>query len=58
MISTIAVYRLTGKWYDAVLQMFDLMLVKAIGVNYKLGVDEKADPQRFLEILVSFLCSL
>ena len=57
VISTVAIFRLTRKGWDAVLQMFDLMLVKAIGVNYTLGVDEKADPQRFLEILVEFLCS-
>ena len=57
IISTVAIYRLTRSWKDAVLQIFDLMMVKAIRVNYTLGIDEKANPQRFLEILVLF-CSL
>ena len=52
-ISTVAIYRLTRAWQDAVLQLLDLMMVKAIWVNYKLDVNEKANPQRFLEILVS-----
>ena len=54
IISTVAIYRLTRNWKDAVLQVFDMMLVKAIRVNYTLGIDEKANPQRFLEILVLF----
>ena len=55
VISTVAIYRLTRNWKDALLQVFDLMLVKAIRVNYTLKLDEKANPQRFLEILVLFL---
>ena len=42
VISTVAIYRLTRSWKDAVLQVFDLMLVKAIRVNKPLGIDEKA----------------
>ena len=52
VISTVAIYRLTHNWKDALLQVFDLMLVKAIWVNYTLELNEKANPQRFLEILV------
>eukprot|EP01084_Bolivina_argentea_P154087 268636_1 len=51
IISSIAIYNLTRKWKDFILQTFDLMLVKAIWVNYKLRKHDKANPQRFLEIL-------
>eukprot|EP01084_Bolivina_argentea_P269712 458445_1 len=51
IISTVAIYNLTRKWTDILLQIFDLMMVKAIWVNYKLNKKDKANPQRFLEIL-------
>eukprot|EP01084_Bolivina_argentea_P154090 268642_1 len=51
IISTVAIYNLTRKWTDILLQIFDFMMVKAIWVNYKLNKKNKANPQRFLEIL-------
>eukprot|EP01084_Bolivina_argentea_P136849 241039_1 len=51
IVSTIGIYSLTRKWQDIILQSMDLMMVKAIWVNYKLDKKEKANPQRFLEIL-------
>ncbi len=54
LVSTLTLYYLTRNPFDALLQSFDLLLVKAIWTNYKLGSNEPSNIQRYLGILVCF----
>eukprot|EP01083_Nonionella_stella_P175224 609630_1 len=51
IISTIAIYRLTRKCTDVLLQCFDLLIIKTIWLNYKLNNKEPTNPQRYLHVL-------
>ena len=39
----------------ALLQFVDLLIVKAVWVNYTLGLDEPCNPQRYIELLVKYI---
>eukprot|EP01084_Bolivina_argentea_P189660 326125_1 len=54
-ISSVAIYRLTQSWKDVILQSFDILMVKAIWLNYKLDKKEPVNPQRYLQILEAAL---
>eukprot|EP01083_Nonionella_stella_P066967 176781_1 len=51
LISTITIYAMTHNPRAAVLQLFDLLMIKAIWINYVLGLDEPCNPQRYIELL-------
>eukprot|EP01083_Nonionella_stella_P066966 176780_1 len=51
LISTITIYAMTHNPRAAVLQFFDLLMVKAIWINYVFGLDEPCNPQRYIELL-------
>eukprot|EP01084_Bolivina_argentea_P043671 80431_1 len=51
IVSGYAVYRLTHKWCDVMLQMFDLLMVKCVYINYQLDIDEPSNSQRYLQVL-------
>eukprot|EP01084_Bolivina_argentea_P301829 520831_1 len=51
IISTAVVYSITGSVLDILLQILDLMLVKAVYVNYKLETNEPGNAQRLLQLL-------
>ena len=52
IVSTITMYVVTHNPTSAALQFVDLLIVKAIWVNYTLGLEEPCNPQRYIEILV------
>ena len=51
LISCVWVYHLTKSIKQAILQFFDLLLFKAIYVNYKLKRNEPSNPQKYLQKL-------
>eukprot|EP01084_Bolivina_argentea_P122635 217309_1 len=51
VISCIAVFLLLRNWKDVVYQLFDILMVKAVYANYKLGIDEPSSGQRYLQVL-------
>eukprot|EP01084_Bolivina_argentea_P078604 142649_1 len=51
IISCGAIYGLTKRISDVFLQFIDVMMVKAIYVNYKLNTDQPGAAQRYLQIL-------
>ena len=51
IITSIAIYILTKRFKYFLLQLFDLMIFKAIWVNYKLNTTEPSNAQRYLGIL-------
>eukprot|EP01084_Bolivina_argentea_P047435 87409_1 len=51
IVSTVTLYYLTRNPMDALLQSFDLLLIKAIWTNYKLGSNEPSNIQRYLGVL-------
>ena len=51
VISCGAIYALTRKCTNVFLQFLDLMMVKAIYLNYKFATDEPGNAQRYLQIL-------
>ena len=53
VISTITIYFMTHNIKAALLQFIDLLIVKAVWVNYTLGLEEPCNPQRYLELLVN-----
>ena len=53
LVSSVIIWRLTSKWYYAVAQWFELMMIKAIMTNYKLSTDEPSNGQRYLCLLES-----
>lgn len=56
-ISCIGLYHLNHNIVDVVLQIFELAMVKAIWVNYKVKRTKKANPQRLLQTMVC-LCHI
>ena len=51
IVSGYAIWRLTHKWSDVLLQIVDLLMVKCIYLNYKLDIDEPSNCQRYLQVL-------
>eukprot|EP01084_Bolivina_argentea_P161606 281320_1 len=51
IISCSAIFALTRKYTDVFLQFLDLMMVRAIYLNYKYQTTEPGNAQRFLQIL-------
>eukprot|EP01083_Nonionella_stella_P034164 93533_1 len=51
IISSAAVYHLTRKPMHVLYQIFDLLMIRCIWTNYKLGSDEPSNSQRYLQIL-------
>ena len=54
IISTVTIYFMTHSIKVALLQLVDLLIVKAIWVNYVLGLEEPCNPQRYIEPLVMY----
>ena len=52
IVSTVTIYFMTNNYKVALLQFIDLLIVKAIWVNYALGVEDPCNPQRYIELLV------
>eukprot|EP01084_Bolivina_argentea_P117277 208295_1 len=50
-VSTITIYTMTKNIKCTILQFLDLLIIKAIWVNYSLGLDEPCNPQRYIQIL-------
>eukprot|EP01083_Nonionella_stella_P054409 143604_1 len=51
IISCSVIYALSESFLNVTLQMFDLMMVKAVYLNYKLGTNEPGNSQRLLQLL-------
>eukprot|EP01084_Bolivina_argentea_P309848 536000_1 len=52
VVSTASVYALTGGNIKAsILQVMDLLLIRAIWINYRLNLTEPCNPQRYIELL-------
>eukprot|EP01084_Bolivina_argentea_P042762 78832_1 len=51
LISCISIFLLFKNWKDVLYQLFDVLMVKAIYANYKLGMDEPSSGQRYLQVL-------
>ena len=52
IISTVTIYGMTHNPKAALLQLFDVLIVKAVWVNYVLHLEEPCNPQRYIELLV------
>ncbi len=52
IISTITIYTMTHNPKAAMMQFIDVLMVKAVWVNYVLHLDEPCNPQRYIELLV------
>ena len=57
VVSSITIYFMTHNIKAAALQFLDLLIVKAIWVNYVLGLKESCNPQRYIESLVKYRVS-
>ena len=55
-MSMTVIYFMTNNAKAALLQFVDLLMVKAIWVNYDLGLKEPCNPQRYIELLVKYFC--
>eukprot|EP01084_Bolivina_argentea_P168367 291996_1 len=53
IISGYAVYILTRKPIHVIIQLFELMIIKAIYVNYRVQSSKPSNPQRYLQLLES-----
>eukprot|EP01083_Nonionella_stella_P151083 482308_1 len=51
IISCSVIYALSESLLNVTLQIFDLMMVKAVYLNYKLGTNEPGNSQRLLQLL-------
>ena len=51
IVSSIAVYRLTKNYKYAILQIFDVLMIHCVWINYQLETDEPSNAQRYLQIL-------
>ena len=54
-MSMTVIYFMTNNPTAALLQFVDLLMVKAIWVNYDLGLKQPCNPQRYIELLVKYL---
>ena len=52
IVSTITIYVMTHNPTSAALQFVDLLIVKAIRINYTLRLNEPCNPQRYIQLLV------
>ena len=55
VVSTVVIYSMTNNSKAALLQLVDLLMIKAIWVNYDLDLTEPCNPQRYLELLVKYI---
>ena len=55
IISTITIYVMTHNYKAALLQFLDILMVKAVWVNYQLGLKTPCNPQRYIQLLVRFI---
>ena len=53
-MSMTVIYFMTNNHKAALLQFVDLLMIKAIWVNYDLGLTEPCNPQRYIGILVKY----
>eukprot|EP01084_Bolivina_argentea_P032722 60588_1 len=51
VVSSATIYFITRSWRSTLLQMVDLLMVKAIYINYYFNLKEPGNPQRYLSIL-------
>merc|ERR1712241_788523 len=51
ILSSVIILYLTRNWRSALYQFCDVLMVKAIWINYKLKLDQPCNPQRFISIL-------
>ena len=51
IVSSAAIYKLTKKPIDVLLQLFDFLMIRCVWTNYKLGIDEPSNAQRYLQTL-------
>ena len=58
IISSAVIYSLTKSVKATLFQFMDVLLLKAIWVNYKLGLDAPCNPQRYIELLVEYIYSV
>ena len=52
IVSTSTIYALTKRPLLAFYQLFDLLMVRAVWINHKLGLTKPCNPQRYIELLV------
>ena len=52
IVSSITIYFMTHNIKSTALQFIDLLIIKAIWVNYILDLEEPGNPQRYIELLV------
>ena len=55
IVSCAAVYRLTRNFLHVFMQCFELLILRAIWVSYKVGSDAQSNPQRYLGLLEASL---
>ena len=55
VVSTATIFHLTRSPLSALYQFLDVLLIKAVWVNYRLGLDKPCNPQRYIELMVSSL---
>ena len=51
IVSSVAIYNLTRKPFDVLLQLFDFLMIKCIYTNYRLQTDEPSNAQRYLQTM-------
>ncbi len=54
IISSATIWFITRNITSTILQMFDLLMIKAIWVNYYFDLKEPGNPQRYISILVKY----
>ena len=58
MLSSLTIFYLTRNWKASLLQVLDLLMVKAILINYQLNLDSPGNGQRYLELLVKYMMTI
>ena len=56
VVSSATIYFFNRDCKSALLQFFDLLIMKAVYINYKLDLDEPCNAQRYIELLVKYKC--
>eukprot|EP01083_Nonionella_stella_P128295 388699_1 len=51
LVSSFGVWQLTHNWFNVVLQLLDVLMIRAIWTSYKLGGTEPSTAQRYLGIM-------
>ena len=55
IVSSLAIYHLTKKKSFFFYQLFDVLLVRCVWINYKLNIDEPSNVQRYLQVFEAIL---